>query len=180
MRTCVALHWIHLPSSTFIFVHHLSISMNDKSWFLETYNQCVDVNPNSNGTLSQQAVVNSKEFTANNFLMASRPMAKGRGTVHTRNIKTFNNCVNACHTKEQEELLAKTLDELHLELMAIDGNKKKSAASNTSVASKTGSTKSDVSTDTGGKRKKIGTLAAVEKASTYSRKAPPSSPSFHK
>lgn len=138
---------------------------------METFSCCVDVNPNSNGALSHQAVANAKEVKTNNFLCAPSPqMNTVKGTVHTRNIKKFTNCANACRTKEQEDLLTKTLDRLHLDIMALDGNRKKPA----STLDEGGAPSS-----TDGKRN-IASLLAVEKASTYSRKKPVNSPSRYR
>lgn len=128
---------------------------------MATYKTCVDVNPNSNGILSQQAASNAlaTELSPTNFLSAtSATLNIGKGTAFTRNIKLFKNCVTACHTREQEVLLKTTLETLHKDIMAFDSKKK---SSDPGIASK----------------RNIASLASVEKAVSYSRKKPVNSPS---
>ena len=92
------------------------------NWYGETSNCCLDVNPNSNGKLSPNAVVEQKDFIQNSFLFAkpaARDKSKKGGTVYTRNIKLYNICVNACSTNEQEQVLSDRLKEVHLEIMQL-------------------------------------------------------------
>lgn len=149
---------------------YVRIVTTNKNWLLETYKSCVDVNPNSNGELSQEAVSKAltTEMSPTNFLTSGSTTLKiGKGTVHTRNIKLFNNCVNACHTKDQEKLLASSLANLHRDIMALDLNKKMPASS-----------ESNVNNDPGTAEKRgISSLAPVENATSYSRKKPFGSPS---
>jgi hypothetical protein len=105
----------------------------DLNWYAATFNG-LDVNPNSNGKLSPDAVVEQEEFV--NSFLAAKPTVRGNrgGTVHTRNIKWYNNCVSACRTKEQEQLLTDRLKGLHLEIMQLsateNGNDKSSGNAN--------------------------------------------------
>lgn len=152
MYTTRLLIWCFLPTYRSIYCN--------RNWYLETHN-CMDVNPNSNGTLSPKTVVTQAEFIQNSFLV-SKPNVRGKkgGSIHTRNIKKFANCVNACSTKEQEELLSDTLSRLHLDIMAMS-NKGNSQALETNEGS-------------------IASLAPVEKANSYKRQKPTTSPSRYK
>lgn len=142
---------------------------NSNDWFTGPLAACVDTNPNSNGTVSKTKVVSSMEFSVSNFLVSKPVPEKPKGTVYTRNLKKFNNCVNACRTKEHESILSRALDTAHREIIAADASRNKSAAKAKSA-------------DTGindGTKRSIATLNAVEHAATYSRKKPLMSPSKH-
>ena len=132
--------------------------MNDPNWYAETFN-VLDVNPNSNGKLSPDAVVEQEEFI--NSINVAKPTVRGNSgssNVHSRNIKRYNNCVNSCCTKEQEELLANGLNKLHLDIMELGTGKGNGKTNDGSIAS----------------------LAAVETAASYARKKPMTSPSRYK
>ena len=133
------------------------------NWYGETSNCCLDVNPNSNGKLSPNAVVEQKDFIQNSFLFAkpaARDKSKKGGTVYTRNIKLYNICVNACSTNEQEQVLSDRLKEVHLEIMQLG-------------ATGNGNNKSRENSNNGS----IASLAQVDRAGSYARQKPLTSPS---
>ena len=141
---------------------YVSIVVEDLQWYSETYNKCYDRNPNSNGVVSLKESSDLAQIHMSSFLMTkpAQQTNKKKGTVYTRNEKKFKLCVNACHTKEQEQLISDTLDKLHLEVMALD-TKKGGELSSGSVGTNVG----------------LSSLHAVEKSNTYNRQKPMLSPS---
>lgn len=153
-----------------ICAFYLSIVVEDLQWYSETYNKCYDRNPNSNGVVSLKEASDLTQIHMSSFLMTkpAQQTNKKKGTVYTRNEKKFKLCVNACHTKEQEQLISDTLDKLHLEVMALDTKKGESTLNEKEGSVSSGS----VGTNVG-----LSSLHQVEKSNTYNRQKPMLSPS---
>lgn len=143
-----------------------SVTVNNYEWFQSTYNACKDCNPNSNGLVSLAVASSRQQFQQNSFLV-SKPSSSitGKGSVYTRNIKKFSNCVNACKTSEQEKVISDTLDQLHIDIMSMSVGKKKSPPQETQPSSNPTSS--------------IASLSQVETSSQYHRQKPVNSPSRH-
>jgi hypothetical protein len=129
----------------------------------------LDINPNSNGYRSHEAVSRQPHFGINNFSNVTYPSKKDKGTVYSRHIKKFSNCVNACHSKEQETILNRCLLDAFEKILEVDGNKKQPPMQNCEDSKSATSTNS-----------RIASLPSVETAPSYKRKAPIGSPTKFK
>ena len=152
----------------------ISMTYEDKEWYAEAADS-FDCNPNSNGTMTHehQAEMVQKELKQKSFIITPSATSTGKGNVYTRNKKKFDNCVNACSTPDHERLLCQTLEQCHLELMALSnqsGRKKKRPV----ASSKDEQCKSPP------EQRGLVSAPAVEKQSVYTRQKPLFSPSRFK
>ncbi len=173
MRTYAQCQLIHL-FNTFNLKYE-SKCRDDVQFFMDAHNKCVDMNPKSNGEMSDVAASAELETTiaANSFTSAQPLAYRAKGNVYVRHIKQYENIVNAVRTPEQEQRLTEELDKLFETMLSMEADKNRSVASATTIISESGNERED------GQRG-IASLNVVNHSSHYSRQKPTGSPSRFK
>lgn len=125
MRNCAIECFYESPFTDFAFhtASHIPPADCGTDWFMRTFNKCVDVNPNSNGALSQDQVARRKDFGINDLSTKKSPAANASDkSAWGRNLKKFANCINAIHTDAQEKVLEDHLITALEEILKLDAS----------------------------------------------------------